>query len=363
MAVSQQAMISITTSSHTMTNQFYHSHFDDINKSYCFYLIVSLLLVQITFPPPKRNKHQMNKAQRDKALKKINQAQKERLSHIDFRLMFLGVMQRSDLIQQFAMKEASATRDIALYRKLAEENISYNTKERRYFYNSDFIPLFDYTPERALAALSSGFGDNYVGAKGKAMLPCETPTQLNKTQLETLSEITRAIHQHQVLKIKYHSLSSGASTREIVPLALVNNGLRWHIRAFDRKQSRFGDFVVNRISTPEVINSIIEEHETKEADIQWNRIVELEIVPHPTLKYPQTIAMDYSMQGNKINKHLNINVRAAVAGYLLRLWNIDCSENHSLKGNEYHLWLKNYPTLYGVENLVIAPGYKQNTHV
>jgi len=299
----------------------------------------------------------MNKIQRDKALSELNQAQKERLSHIDFRLMFLGVMQRSDLIQQFGMKEASATRDIALYRKLAEENITYNTKERRYFYNPDFMPLFDYTPDRALAALSSGFGDNYVGDKGKSMLPCETPTQLSITQLETLSVLTRAIHQDQVVKIKYHSLSSGASTRKIVPLALVDNGLRWHIRAFDRKQSRFGDFVVNRITHPVIINTTIEEHETKESDIQWNRIVELEIVPHPSLKHPETIAMDYAMQGNKNNKHLNINVRAAVAGYLLRLWNIDCSEKHSLKGNEYHLWLKNHPALYGVENLIIAPGY------
>ncbi|MCP3849627.1 MAG: WYL domain-containing protein [Gammaproteobacteria bacterium] len=301
----------------------------------------------------------MNKIQRDKALLELNQAQKERLSHIDFRLMFLGVMQRNDLIQQFGMKEASATRDIALYRKLAEENITYNTKERRYFFNSDFIPLFDYAPERALAALSSGFGDNYIGNKGKSMLPCEIPTQLNVTQLETLSTLTRAIHQHQVVKVKYHSLSSGASTREIVPLALVDNGLRWHIRAFDRKQSRFGDFVVNRISHPTTISSSIEEHESKESDIQWNRIVELEIVPHPSLKYPDTIAMDYAMQGNNNNRYLNINVRAAVAGYLLRLWNIDCSEKHLLKGGEYHLWLKNYPALYGVENLVIAPGYKQ----
>lgn len=300
----------------------------------------------------------MNKEQRHTALSGLSQAQKERLSHIDFRLMFLGVMQRSDLIQQFGMKEASATRDIALYRKLAAENISYHTKERRYFYNSAFIPLFDYTPERALSALASGFGDNYVGAKGTAMLPCETPTQLNKTHLDTLSMLTRAIHQHKVVKIKYHSLSSGASSRELVPFALVDNGLRWHIRAFDRKQSRFGDFVVNRIATPETIQSTIKEHESKDADIQWNRIVELEIVPHPSLQHPQTIAMDYAMQGNNNNKHLNINVRAAIAGYLLRLWNIDCSEKHSLKGNEYHLWLKNYPALYGVENLVIAPGYQ-----
>ena len=298
----------------------------------------------------------MQQDQRAKALSELSQTQKERLSHIDFRLMFLGVMQRSDLIQRFGMKQAAATRDIALYRKLAEENIIYKTKERSYFYNPRFIPLFDYTPERALAALSSGFGDDYVGVHSKAMIPCEIPTQLNMTQLETLSVLTRAIYQHQVVKLKYYSLSSGGSVREIVPFALVDNGLRWHIRAYDRKQSRFTDFVVNRMENPEIIDSKIEEHESKDADIQWNRIVELEIVPHPALKHPETIAMDYCMR----DKQLNINVRAAVAGYLLRRWNIDCSENHSLKGNEYHLWLKNYPALYGVENLVIAPGYNLN---
>lgn len=295
----------------------------------------------------------MNPEKRLQALSLLSQAQKERLSHIDFRLMYLGVMQRNDLIQRFGMKEAAATRDIALYKKLAPENLSYDTKERAYFYSDDFMPLFDYTPQRALAALSSGFGDDYVGTPGKAMITCETPTQLNITQLKTLAVLTRAIFQHQVVKLRYFSLSSGGSVREIVPFALVDSGLRWHIRAFDRKQSRFTDFVVNRIDSPKVIDSPIAEHETKEADNQWNRIVELEIVPHPALEHPETIVMDYAMQDNC----LNINVRAAVAGYLLRRWNIDCSKSHSMKGDEYHLWLKNHPTLYGVENLVIAPGY------
>ena len=82
--------------------------------------------------------------QRHKALSELSQAQRERLSHIDFRLMYLGVMQRSDLIQRFGMKEAAATRDIALYRKLAPDNLIYDTKERAYFYNEDFVPLFEY---------------------------------------------------------------------------------------------------------------------------------------------------------------------------------------------------------------------------
>jgi len=50
-------------------------------------------------------------------------------------------------------------------------------------------------------------------------------------------------------------------------------------------------------------------------------------------------------------------VRAAVAGYVLRRWNVDCTEDHNLKGDEYHLWLRNRQALYGVQNLMLAPGY------
>jgi hypothetical protein len=55
---------------------------------------------------------------------------------------------------------------------------------------------------------------------------------------------------------------------------------------------------------------------------------------------------------------LKVQIRAAVAGYVLRRWNVDCSEHHHLTGVENHLWLQNRQTLYGVENLVIAPGYE-----
>jgi hypothetical protein len=46
-----------------------------------------------------------------------------------------------------------------------------------------------------------------------------------------------------------------------------------------------------------------------------------------------------------------------MAGYLLRRWNVDCTEDHSLKGGEFHLWLRNRQALYGVTNLILAPGY------
>jgi hypothetical protein len=37
--------------------------------------------------------------------------------------------------------------------------------------------------------------------------------------------------------------------------------------------------------------------------------------------------------------------------------NVDCSPDASLAGAEYHLWLRNHPSLVDVDNLGIAPGY------
>ncbi len=290
------------------------------------------------------------------SLLEISQAQKERLSHIDFRLRFLGTIGRNDLVSRFGIKAAAATRDITLYKELASQNLEYDTKVKIYTRSEPFSPLFDYSRYQALTALAHGFGDDFVAAH-KPHIACETPAQLNKPQLDTLSVLTRAIHQKRPIEMSYRSLSSGKTTREIVPFMLVDNGLRWHVRAYDRKRSRFTDFVINRISDPRLIpNSEINEHETKDNDIQWNRIVELEVVPHPRVPFPETIEHEYDM----IDGTLHANVRAAVAGYILRRWNVDCSEDHSLEGPEYHLWLKNRQALYGVENLVIAPGYNKD---
>lgn len=283
----------------------------------------------------------------------ISQAQRERLFHIDFKLYFLGSVNRTDLVSRFGIKEAAASRDLSLYKDLAPKNIEYDTKAKTYIQRDGFSPLFEYSGSQTLAALLHGFGDDFVGTQ-KPIVTCEAPTQLNYPNIQTLAFITRAIHNSQVLKIQYRSLSSGLSEREIVPFALIDNGLRWHVRGYDRARNRFADFVVNRIEAPQLISEEIPEEQTKAADNQWNRIVELHIVPHPNLKHPETIEAEYVMNSGL----LNLSVRAALAGYVLRKWNVDCSKEHTLAGPEYHLWLKNTPTLYGVDNLSLAPGYK-----
>jgi len=282
----------------------------------------------------------------------MSEVQAERLAFIDFCLMFLGSVSRQDLCDRFGISEPAATRDLAMYREERPTNLEYSHTERTYLVIDEFVPLFEHSGDQALSMITKGHFA--LSKKGrKPMLRCDLPTQLDHPDVSVVAAITRAISRRKVVSIDYRSHSSGQTRRQIAPFALIDNGLRWHIRAFDRRRARFSDFVIARISNPSFDDSAVQEHEEWEHDIQWNRIVELELVPHPKRPHSETPSFEYQM----IDGVMKLRLRAAVAGYFLRRWNIDCSADHSLEGNEYQLWLKNRETLYGVETLEIAPGY------
>ena len=43
---------------------------------------------------------------------------------------------------------------------------------------------------------------------------------------------------------------------------------------------------------------------------------------------------------------------------MLLRWSVDCSPDHSLKEEQFRLWLSEPLALYGVENAKLAPGYQ-----
>jgi len=257
----------------------------------------------------------------------LTQPQRDRLAFVELRVRFIGEMRRQDLVARFGIQSAAASRDLALYKDLAPGNIDYDGKGKFYVLGPSFQPIFDFPPERVLSWLTQGFGD------GEPM----------------------RIKAWVASGIEYHSISSGRTVREIVPFALIDNGLRWHVRAFDRKSQEFRDFVITRIKRPVVRKGQpVAPHEMNDQDIQWTRIVELELVPHPDQPRPEITEMDYDMRGGV----LHMKLRAATAGYILRKWSVDCSPDHNLRGPEYRLWLRNHLAIYGVRSAVLAPGYR-----
>jgi hypothetical protein len=289
-------------------------------------------------------------------LKDISFSQKQRLAFIDFLLVFKGYFSRVDLTTKFEMGMANATRDIALYRELSPTNADFDNPSKTYIQNKKFKPLFEYEPRKTLAKLANKISDGFDGVL-EVSFPVDAPMQLNVPDINIVAKLVRAVLNKKAVSIIYTSLSSGSKAREIIPHTIVDNGLRWHVRAFDRNTNSFRDFVITRISKVTLLDTTVDEFEKEVEDNQWMRKMDLHIVPHPTnVQYPQAIELDYGMEKGL----LQITVRAALVGYLLRRWSVDCTEDASLTGGEYQLWLRNRQTLYGAENLAIAPGYSTN---
>ena len=62
-----------------------------------------------------------------------------------------------------------------------------------------------------------------------------------------IAVLCEAIYKDLPVRMTYVSLSSGEQERVLVPHSLVDTGLRWHARGFDRRHRQFRDFVLTRI--------------------------------------------------------------------------------------------------------------------
>ena len=294
----------------------------------------------------------MIKKQVASELGELTQTQRERLFYIEVKAFFCGDLTRADIERRFGVKPAASARDLSTYRRLAPNNLVYDAGQRNYATTDSFAPLFEHSAERILTWFKAGFGDN-MDQKLKRTVPCESASNLVNPDIEILATLTRAIAGRHQVKVNYVSLTSGNSTKTLSPLALADTGLRWHLRAYDQDRERFADFALTRIVKAKGIERSIPPEQQIEADVQWARIVHLELVPHPGILHPQAIEADFVM----VDGVLSLDMRAPLVGYALRRWSVDCSENHSLDPKSHHLWLRNSQTLYGVESAALAPGY------
>ncbi len=211
---------------------------------------------------------------------------------------------------------------ITRYREAHPENINYDPRAKCHRPSSQFKPAY-----------TQGTLEEYLSFFG------EKP---NHPFLELITAPVRNIHPHLVRKIifacryqrrldiDYYSVSSGdIEGRIISPHTLVNDGIRWHVRAYCEKNQQYRDFVLSRFS------SLPEEEGpasyTKEQDDEWNTQIVLKLIPDPRLNATKrkAIELDYCME----NGQLNITARAAQVKYLLQKLRVD-NYHHKPEGQQ-----------------------------
>jgi len=206
-----------------------------------------------------------------------------------------------------------------------------------------FVEMFaDLAPEIALPVIAanlpvaggpSGNQDLYGILAETLPLPSRFPPQA------VLAQTTRAIKAGKQLEVVYRSLSDRDSeeTRIIEPHSLINTGLRWHVRAYSHDTYDFRDFVLSRITEARLRDEDAES--SMEYDDDWVERVTLQLAPHPGLDETkrQSLLTDYGVSGNTID----LQVRRALIGYLLRSLSVDSTRDHSLNPNAYQLVVVN----------------------
>ena len=280
---------------------------------------------------------------KEKLLLDVKWATRQRLQYIEIMAFYAGLVTRSDVAKAFGLSDAAATKDLKLYSDLVPGNLLYNHSVFGFVPSPGFSPAFaELAPQAVLPviaanlAVSGGpYGEQSIYGLSTAALPL--PTRLPSQQV--LAQITRAIRGRKKLRVSYRSLSNRDSQerRILEPHALVDTGLRWHVRAYSEENYDFRDFVLARFTQTECLDQAAESN--VQYDDDWVEMVLLQLSPHAKLDAQQraSLALDYGADAELIE----LNVRRALIGYVLQRLSVDTTPDHSLNPNAYQLMLLN----------------------
>ena len=259
--------------------------------------------------------------------------QLERLFYLEFLALFTGQVSRKDLVTRFGISEPAATKDLSLYSELAPGRLQYDLRQKCYVLAED-KPHFPHDVEQALYALA-GERAIAINSEHAKRLPSWVHCSIKReAPLSIVATITRCMYQRRRLIADYTSLSSGSKKRELSPMALVNDGLRWHIRCFDHEHGEFRDYNLSRFGE---VSQGGPTDVSLDDDKEWMNEVCLRLVPHPNAEHPETIRMDYDiLEGAKL-----VSLRACLVGYFLRHWHIDYSDEGDGNSRAQQLFLAN----------------------
>jgi len=247
----------------------------------------------------------------------------QRLEFIEFRLVWEGRINRSDVAERFGITVQQATGDLQLYEKLAPRNIVYDRNAKTFVPGRDFEPFFlKPLADRQLlqlAAIANGLvtpdetwftGLPPVGA---------VPVPQRHVSTLTMLRVLEAIRTRSVIEIEYQSVKrADAIHRSIAPHALAHDGMRWHARAWCPKNRRFRDFVLSRIhSTGAMSRAIVD----PALDLEWQTMVEIVLGPNPGLGEGarRSLVKEYDMTRGR----LRLPTRVALAFYTRQHLNLD----------------------------------------
>lgn len=252
----------------------------------------------------------------------------QRIAFIEFKLFWDGSLNRSDIIDRFAISAAQASADLAYYREVCPDNMDYDGSQKRYFPTPVFNPRFlKPNAERYLAQLKA-LADGVISTDETWIEPTANfatlPVPARRVPPQILRYFLKAIRDRLSAHVEYQSLNDARpdpTWRWITPHALANDGLRWHIRAYCHEENRFKDFIISRFLG---VGRYAAPGASAQEDAAWNSSFGVTLIPNPKLSAAQrqTIAMDYGMKEGRCT----MQIRYALLYYFNKRLRLDIAE-------------------------------------
>ncbi|WP_298716087.1 WYL domain-containing protein [uncultured Oceanisphaera sp.] len=227
-----------------------------------------------------------------------------------------GRLTSNHLRHFFGLSRQQASKDINQYLQQHPGNLEYCGSAKGYLPTPSFLP----------ACISGDVAEylNWMTGQSAHSMPTASGCRLEHTILlpparnvtsKVIRPLVQALRKGERLEVDYGAVSNANQDgRIIVPVRFVNTGSRWHLRAWCEKANGYRDFVLSRFhGTPMPEGKPLA---PLPPDTHWNTQITLVLTPDPRLNPEQQHALirDYAMN----NGELNLETRAALAGYLLR---------------------------------------------
>jgi hypothetical protein len=264
---------------------------------------------------------------------------RQRFTFFEQRIYWEGRVSRLDLTNRFAISAAQASLDIAQYRDLVPDNVTYDASLKEYVGAPAYVPRFfvpdarQYLTQLLLIADHALHpADSWLGA------PSENdavPRVRRKLSAEILRPIVLAIRRCRAIEVEYQSFSApDPEVRLISPHALFFDGARWSARAWCYRRSRFADFVMARVLR---VGDTKPGNVPSSLDGAWTRFVTLRLGTNQQLSKGQqrALELDYGMTDGVID----VRMRLSTVYYFIRHFGFDLDADTMSPERRQIVWL------------------------
>ena len=250
---------------------------------------------------------------------KITAQAVNRFKAIEYLVFWEGGVNASRLSRLFGIQANVIGKSISQYLVMYPGTLFYDATdpEKIYTPTSTFSPVYISTVWGEYLSFIKTNGATHIEKLYGTNILSDFISPISEPNPNKVKVLLKAIRLSRSLQMNYRSRTHPeGKQRSIVPHSLVNDGIRWHCRAYCNYRNRYADFNLGRMDSLQLLKK---SSRLENGDSDWNNFVEIKIDAHPNLKATEKLMIlsDYGKHEMFI-----VSTRIALVEYTLQFYRL-----------------------------------------